>query len=174
MPSAIRHLHREDLIQVQRLIGQQNNMVLYPPYTYWMMSQYFSGTSLVMELSGKIVAYLAALPAQDHNILFIWQLIVCPGYRGVFRGKSMLEKIVDIARRDGYRAIQFTIRPDNAKVRNLILRMGPRHGATFRKIAADSIDDPWSQEKIPVEIYHYDLATHVPDTPPIDAVPLEG
>jgi ribosomal protein S18 acetylase RimI-like enzyme len=156
MKIKVRNFTSADINEVRLLIGAQDALVLYPPYTYWLIARYFNETSFVIEYDGKIAGYIASLPVSE-NILFIWHFIVSVKYRGLIRGDDLLSKIMDIALANDYKYIQATARVDNVDIFNCTSKAAKRRGLELQKIGSDSVYDFASNETINFDIYQCDL-----------------
>lgn len=74
-----RSIQADDIIKVRELISKGMPYVLpHHHYMYWMMANYFPQSNIVAMENEEAVGYLCAVPEENGNCYFIWQIIVEP------------------------------------------------------------------------------------------------
>lgn len=103
-------------------------------YLYFLIGTHFSETSTVVERNGSIVGFTSAyiLPdIKDH--LFVWQVAVHEGQRGMGIAQAMLEDILSRSVCQGIRYLETTITVSNEASKRLFKGFAKRHGAECRE-----------------------------------------
>lgn len=157
----IRHFAKEDINGVQLLISSQRSLVLYPPYTYWLISHFFASTSFVLEHEGRIIGYIGGLPINNKKILFIWHYIAHTTFRGRISGYGLINTVIDLGLEQGYQFLQCTIRQDNLKSYNSMKRALQRRGLKLEPKGTESLYDVTSNETITFNMYQCPLQCDV-------------
>lgn len=83
-------------------------------YSYLLLCHHFADTCIVAELKGDIVAFLSGYrPPDREEVIFIWQVAVDPGMRGLGLGKLLLEEVLRRPAVINCRFLETTITPSN-------------------------------------------------------------
>jgi L-2,4-diaminobutyric acid acetyltransferase len=88
----IRNVKVEDIKEVYKLLVANRPYVgLNSRYTYFLLAKDFSGTCVVAEYEGKIIAFSSGyVPPSRRDTFFNWETVVHRGYRGHNLQKHML------------------------------------------------------------------------------------
>ena len=89
-------------------------------YAYLLLSTHFASSSVVAELNGRVVGFVAAyfLPARP-DVIFVWQIGVDSDYRRSGLGKRLLRHLVSLPRARNARFLEATVAPSNRPSRRL-------------------------------------------------------
>ncbi|MDD3432148.1 MAG: N-acetyltransferase [Bacteroidales bacterium] len=82
------------------------------------------GLFLVLELEGKIAAYLSVLTHKNHHSLRIYSIAVDPARRGMKLGQALIEKATAYARELGLPALSLEVNTENSPAISLYTRNG--------------------------------------------------
>lgn len=100
---------------------------VHTPYTYWVLTHYFTEYCFVAKESGKgAVGFLTAV-VNDKKAL-IWQAGVLPAYAGRRIGQALLDHLIQRLRECGVSCAETTIAGSNAASRALLLHYCERNG----------------------------------------------
>jgi len=100
-------------------------------YCNLLQCDHFRDTCILAEHDGRLAGWISGylLPA-DPRTLFVWQVAVAPGARGLGLGRQMLERLLDRPECRDVTRLQTTITPDNdaswALFRSLARHRGAR------------------------------------------------
>lgn len=116
----IRNIYKDDIDSVIELLQHSKPYVRpHHPYVYWMLQNYFSSSNLVAIEDNEIIGFVGALPSQEKNTLFIWQIAVDTDYRGQEVGLELLFKLKECA--DNIRINSFEFSIDKANESSKVL-----------------------------------------------------
>lgn len=103
-------------------------------YTYHMFTHYFGEASVVVEIDGQVVGFIAGFRPPDHpDTAFVWQIAVDEVARGQGLARLMIHGVVQRLAPE-VRYVEATVSPSNEPSQR-----------TFRRVAHD-LDAPWSEE----------------------------
>lgn len=104
----------DDGADVWELVKDIKVLDLNSSYSYLMWCSYFSETSIVVELNGKIVGFVSGfLKPTTPNRLFVWQVAVCESQRGKGYASSMVKQLLKRDACSEVRYIDTTVTPSN-------------------------------------------------------------
>ncbi|MES9522897.1 diaminobutyrate acetyltransferase [Streptomyces capoamus] len=115
-----------------RLAKDSKTLDLNSSYSYLLWCRDFAGTSVVArgadgEPVGFVTGYLR--PGRPHT-LFIWQVAVDPGHRGLGIAARLLDGLTArLAAEHGITEVETTITPGNTASERLFTSFAERHGA---------------------------------------------
>lgn len=111
----VRGLASEDSELLLRLARACPPLDVHTPYTYWVVSHLFAGTSFVLMdgASGRTAGFLTGIPSGDGRTLFCWQVGVLPEYRGWGGSGLLFGAAARQARVLGMTRMETTISPEN-------------------------------------------------------------
>jgi L-2,4-diaminobutyric acid acetyltransferase len=95
-------------------IAEESGLDLNSQYSYLMIAEFFSSTSIVAESDGEVAGFVSGfcLPESPAE-LFVWQIAVKNAWQGNRVGSRMLDELAGRHRKDGGRFIAATINPSN-------------------------------------------------------------
>ncbi len=109
----IRNLKTTDVDKLRQLVDRCKPLRLHPPYTYWMLGQYFGDTCFIGEENGRYVGYVTGMHSSlNPEVMFLWQVGIDPDYRGRKYFKIFIDKLIEMARSKSCKFLQFSISPD--------------------------------------------------------------
>jgi len=111
-------------------------------YAYLLLSTHFANTSVVAELNGQVVGFVAAylLPNRP-NVVFVWQIGVDPGCRRSGLGKRLLRHLISLQHVRNARFLEATVTPSNRPSRRLFESFAAEFGAGCRDMEGFSPED---------------------------------
>lgn len=122
-----------------QLVRDGEELDLNSSYAYLMLARKFADTSVVAEVDGELVGFVAGYPVPDEpTTLFVWQVGVSPEHRGRGIATRMLEWLVD---NGDVSHIEATVGPDNTASQRLFRRIARQNGAGCRVREWISEDD---------------------------------
>lgn len=112
-------------------------------YTYHMFSHFFAEASVVAEIEGQVVGFIAGFrPPERLDATFVWQIAVAPEARGRGIAAAMLHGLLQRLSPD-VRYLEATVSPSNEASQR-----------TFRKVARE-LDAHCSEEVLfPADRFH--------------------
>jgi len=147
-----------DIDAVRALVGTQRALVLYPPYTYWLIASYFGDSSFVLEDDAGIAGYIGALPVEDGRVMFIWHFIVTADRRETVRGDALVNRVIDAALARGCGYLRATIGVGNRRSYNAMSRILARRGLTVRHMGTERLNDQGVKDACVFDVYQSDLS----------------
>src|SRR5699024_8768919 len=104
----------DDGADIWNLIKDTKVLDLNSSYSYLMWCSYFSETSIVIELKGKVVGFVSGfIKPTDKNRLFIWQVAVDESERGKGYASKMLNALLERENCADVKYLETTISPSN-------------------------------------------------------------
>lgn len=82
-------------------------------YANLIQADHFRDTCVVAELEGEIVGWISGHIIPGRDALFVWQVAVSPGARGLGLGKRMLHALIERDACAAARQLKTTITKDN-------------------------------------------------------------
>ena len=109
-----------DGADMYRLVKETNVLDVNSSYSYLMWGKYFNNTSIVAELNGKIVGFVAGfIQPNTKDVLFVWQVGVSESQQG----KGLASRLIlEILKRSACKQIQYleaTVTPSNEASKKL-------------------------------------------------------
>ena len=128
----IRNCTTSDVDKIRQFVNSCKPLTLHTAYTYWVMFNYLSEGCFVMEEDEKAVGYASGVKSStEEDVFFMWQIGIAEEFRGKGLSQVLIEKIVNVAKKQNCNILQLTIEPDNeasfstfnnyAKKNNLIM-----------------------------------------------------
>lgn len=122
---ALRRPTRADGAAIWRLVEDGSVLDRNSPYVYLMWCAFHADASVVAERNGQLVGFVCGLrPPERPDALFVWQVAVDPGQRGLGLAGRMLDALLE---RPGVRWLEATVTPDNDPSRALFRGLARRH-----------------------------------------------
>ncbi|MEZ6018372.1 MAG: diaminobutyrate acetyltransferase [Planctomycetota bacterium] len=117
---------RADGADLWRLARDSGGLDLNAPYAYLLWCDQFSKTSVVAAIDGRPAGFVTGFMRQERpDVLFVWQVTVARGHRGLGLAGRMLDALVE---RLGPAAVEATVTPSNAASSRLFHGLAKRHG----------------------------------------------
>lgn len=127
---------REDGYSIHQLISQCPPLDLNSVYTYLLLSEHFSQSSVVAERDGQLNGFISAYIHPEHDdVLFVWQVAVHERARGASLGRRMLKELLARPSLRAVRYIETTVGPDNAASRRMFGSLADVLGADVTETA---------------------------------------
>jgi len=113
-----------------RLARDSRGLDLNSPYTYLMLSRFFSGTCAIARDGDTPVGFIAGfrLPAEPEAI-FVWQITVAPDVRARRLGRRMLAWLLGEVAGDGVSCLAASVTPSNEPSQRMFKGMARQLGA---------------------------------------------
>jgi len=128
----IRPSEKRDISAVHSLLPSLEPLTPHTWYTYWNLFTHFPDSCFIAENQetpiGFITSHLTETPPSEW---FIWQAGILPDYRGSGLIDRLQDRVIDVAREAGARALRTTIEADNPRSFEAFNRMATRLGTTM-------------------------------------------
>ncbi len=129
----LREPRRDDGMAVHRLIADCRPLDTNSSYCNLLQCDHFAATSVTAEIDGKIAGFISAYPLPEQpDTLFVWQVAVAEGARGMGLASKML---MHLLQRDACRDIRHlhtSITADNSASWALFQRLADALSAPLR------------------------------------------
>jgi ribosomal protein S18 acetylase RimI-like enzyme len=130
----IQSLTESDLQAVRSLTARSQELTPDRDSIYWLFSEFFENTSIVIYSEDKLVGFLLGFLSQTKpNQGYIYTIGVAEGYRGNGIGKLLIESFQENIQSLGADEIYLTTTPDNQKALGFYEHMGFEQPQEFMK-----------------------------------------
>lgn len=120
----------EDGRALRRLVHAAGTLEANTGYAYVLLADHFRATTLLAERGGAPVGFVAAYRPPTHpDAVFVWQVGVAPGARGLGVARGLLDALVAAPGCAGVRFLEATVAPSNEASRRLFESFARRRGA---------------------------------------------
>lgn len=127
---------KQDGHAIHQLIKQCPPLDLNSVYTYLLLCEHFSHTSVVAHMDDRVVGFVSAYIHPDHDdVLFVWQVAVHEQARGMGLGQRMLDALLRRPALQAVRYLETTVGPDNVPSRRMFHGLATEHSAPVRESA---------------------------------------
>lgn len=125
---------------------RSGSLDLNSPYAYLLLATHFADTSVVAEVDGEVVGFVAAYrPPSDPDALFVWQVAVDESQRRTGLGGALLDAAIHTSGGGDARFLSASVTPSNGPSMRLFRSFATRQGGAFEI-------GPWLEpEHFPVE-----------------------
>lgn len=122
----------EDGRELYQLVEDGGVLELNTCYSYVLMCDHFSSTTVVAEHDDQTVGFVTAYRPPSHpDTIFVWQIGVHPRMRGRGVARGILEALVKRPACRGVRYLEATVTPSNTASRRLFQSFARRYGAPY-------------------------------------------
>lgn len=150
----IRPMKEKDIAQIRELVSFCKPLDLHTAFTYWILSEYFSNTCLVLEDKASIVGYTAGLKSSaKKGIFYLWQIGLMPEYRGKGFFDLLLDKVIGEIKKMGCHFLEFSVLSDNYQSINAFSRYAKNKGLPIKKRGSLNFYDKLDGEEFKEDIY---------------------
>lgn len=154
----IRPMESGDIGAVRELIDICKPLDLHTPFTYWILSEYFNNTCMVLEDEGAIVGYAGGIKSSSmEGIFYLWQIGLLPGYRGKGYFSLLLDRIIEEIKKSGCNALEFSVLSDNYQSINAFSGYAKKKGLPMGKRGSLRFYDKLADEECKEDIYRIAL-----------------
>jgi len=154
----IRPMEAKDIGAVRELIDYCKPLDLHTPFTYWVLSEYFNNTCLVLEDEGSIVGYAGGMKSTSvENVFYLWQIGLLPNYRGKGFFSALLDKIIEEVKKLGCDYLEFSVLSDNHQSINAFTNYAKKKGLPIGKRGNLTFYDKLTNEECKEDIYRISL-----------------
>jgi L-2,4-diaminobutyric acid acetyltransferase len=154
----IRPLKPWDIGALRELIEICKPLDLHTPFTYWILSEYFSNTCFVLEDEEIIVGYTGGMKSSSmEGVFYLWQIGLLPDYRGKGHFTMLLDKIIETVRSLDCHSLEFSVLSDNHQSINAFAKFAKNKGLPFEKRGSLDFYDKLADEKCIEDIYRISL-----------------
>ena len=127
---------KQDGHEIHQLIKQCPPLDLNSVYTYLLLCEHFSQTSVVADVDGYIGGFVSAYLRPDcPDVLFVWQVAVHEKARGMGLGQHMLQSLLKRPSARAVRYLETTVGPDNVPSRRMFQALAADCGAQVNESA---------------------------------------
>lgn len=154
----IRAMEARDISDIRELIDICKPLDLHTPFTYWILSEYFSNTCLVLEDHNDIVGYAGGVKSSSmEGVFYLWQIGLLPEYRGKGCFAMLLDSIIYEVRSLSCHALEFSVLSDNYQSINAFSKYAKIKGLPIEKRGSLDFYDKLSDEECKEDIYRISL-----------------
>jgi len=139
MSYIVRPLVRGECEILHSLARQCPPLDVHTPYTYWVVSEFFSDGCFILESDGTPVGYIMSL-LRD-RLLFLWQIGVAPDHQGKGCSALLYAALGEYAKSSGATELTTTITDSNAASRAAMESFCRRRGFQPQAVGTVSISD---------------------------------
>ena len=121
---------------------------VHTPYTYWVLSTYFSDSCFVAIDGEDAVGFITAVANGDRALL--WQIGVLPSHRGKRLSQALIASVARWAESRGFSAIELSIDPSNVESHATFRSFAKRVGWEIEhvgEVELSSVKDPFFYER---------------------------
>ena len=136
---SVRNATNSDVNLLYLMANENPPLDLHTLYTYWIICNHYSDTTLVLEVDGKPEAFASAITTP--NCIFFWQLAVNKEFRGQGFPVVLMEKLCEIAKKKNL-DVQLTISPDNQESYKCLSKFCNYKGYKFEYIGKCVLNNP--------------------------------
>ena len=110
-------------------IAEESGLDLNSQYSYLMIAEFFSSTSIVAEAEGEAAGFVSGFCIPESpGELFVWQIAVKDAWQGNGVASRMLDGLASRHRKGGGRFIAATINPSNEASQRTFMSLARRLG----------------------------------------------
>lgn len=125
---------------VLNLVKSCEPLDLHTPYTYWVLCHYFGDYSFIIRDETDIPVGLITSLLINNEIIFIWQIGIIKEYRRKGIGKKLIRKVINKAKENEIKKIQFTIDFSNNASLSTFRSIAKEQKAEMKKIGESNIE----------------------------------
>ena len=154
----IRSIESRDIGTIRVLIDICKPLDLHTPFTYWILSEYFNNTCLVLEDEETIFGYTGGMKSSSkEGVFYLWQIGLLPNYRGKGYFGLLLDRVIEEAKKTGCHSLEFSVLSNNYQSINAFSNYAKEKGLPMEK--RDSLDfyDKLADEECKEDIYTLSL-----------------
>ncbi|MFA7572199.1 MAG: GNAT family N-acetyltransferase [Lutispora sp.] len=150
----IRPMKTSDIGTIRELIDICKPLDLHTPFTYWILSEYFNNTCLILEDEGAIVGYTGGLKSSSkEGVFYLWQIGLLPDYRGQGYFGLLLNRVIEEAKKTGCHYLEFSVLSDNYQSINAFSNYAKKKGLPMEKRGSLNFYDKFADEECKEDIY---------------------
>lgn len=154
----VRNCTDKDIDRIRQFVNLCNPLTLHTPYTYHVLFTHFFDSCLVIEENNVIIGYISGIKSSPLKAtFFIWQIGIAKEFRGKGYSTLLIEKIIEIAKKQGCTSVQFTIEPDNDKSFNTFSRFAKKNNFVMNKLSTFEYYDSLSGEDNLENVYEFKI-----------------
>lgn len=154
----IRNFTSEDIDKIRQFVYLCKPLTLHTPYTYWVLSTYFSDSCFILEHKGKIIGYVSSVKSTAiADTLFLWQIGIEERFREKTYSQQLIGKVVETARKQNCKFLQFTIELDNKVSLQTFISFAAKHDLKMEKIGKAKYYDTLSENHEEETVYQFIL-----------------
>ncbi|MCQ1528437.1 GNAT family N-acetyltransferase [Lutispora saccharofermentans] len=154
----IRPMESGDIGAVRELIDICKPLDLHTPFTYWILSEYFNNTCMVLEDEGTIVGYAGGIKSSSmEGIFYLWQIGLLSGYRGKGYFSLLLDRIIEEIKKSGCHSLEFSVLSDNYQSISAFSGYAKNKGLPMKKRGSLRFYDKLAGEECKEDIYRIAL-----------------
>lgn len=154
----VRPCKEDDVDCVRQLVSKCKPLGLYSAYCYWVSFRNLGNRCFILEDDGNAVGYVSGLRSSVRpDIFFLWQLGVLEDYRGRGHAAALIGKIIEVARDQGCKSLQFTMLQDNESSYRAFASFARKNGFEMRQVGQLDLFDSLSERKLEDPIYEFRL-----------------
>lgn len=154
----IRTIEERDISAVRELIDICKPLDLHTPFTYWILTEYFNNTCLVLEHENAIVGYAGGMKSSSKDgVFYLWQIGLLPDYRSKGFFGMLLDKVIEEIRSLGCDSLEFSVLWDNYQSINAFAKFAISKGLPMEKRGSLGFYDKLSHEEYKEDIYRISL-----------------
>jgi len=154
----IRNFTTKDIDKIRQFVYLCRPLTLHTPYTYWVLSTYFSDSCFVLERNKTIIGYVSGLKSTTKlKTFFLWQIGIEEKFRERTYAQLLIQKIVQVAKKHQCKYMQFTIEPNNKISLQTFISYAAKHELKMERIGKAKYYDSLSKKNEGEIIFQYTL-----------------
>lgn len=124
----------EDGPAIHDLVGLCPSLDQNSRYLYLLLCSHFNKYTLTAKIYGSLISFVSAYKNPKlPDTLFIWQIAVSPSYRELGIASKMIEKLIQLASRNGLSYIEATVTPSNLASLNMFKKIADIYDAEIQQ-----------------------------------------
>lgn len=154
----IRNLSTDDIDKIRQFVYLCKPLTLHTPYTYWVLGMYFSDSCFILEHKGRIIGYVSGIKTTAFtDTFFLWQIGIEEKYREKTYAQRLIGKVVEVAKKQKCKFLQFTIEADNKISLQTFISFAAKNDITMEKLEKAKYYDSLSEKHEEETVFQYIL-----------------
>lgn len=154
----IRTCTPDDLQRVSRFVATCPPLEAHTGFTYWVTFNFWGETCFLATDGDEVAGYASGVgTGSSPDLIYIWQVGVAERYRGNGLSQLLISKVVETARRKGFRRANVSIAPDNTASLATFRRVATALGGELEKAGEVAFDDP-EGHRVEEVLYSFEIA----------------
>ena len=135
----IRNACEADALLLRQLAQSCKPLDVHTPYTYWVITKFFSESSFVLECDGRAIGFITAL--HNHDSFFVWQIGILQEYHKQKLSYLLIDRVVSTAKEKGFSSFMLSIDASNEKSNRAFTRYSANNGYTITEKGVVNLKD---------------------------------
>lgn len=139
---------QENAASLRWLADKCSTLDVHTPFTYWVMTRYFSNSTFIAKRNDKYAGYIMSI--YNEKEFFVWQIGILEEFRGQGLAYELIDQVVEVALDKGYSKIVLTIADENKESYYTFVNYSKHRGYSINKkeyIEVKDISNPEFMER---------------------------